>query len=138
MPFFLRRILGDVPGVRWLVGGIVAVAVACGLIARIVAPHDFPNYETSFWWALQTVTTVGYGDVVPASNAGRAVASVLMIAGVAFISLFTATISAGFVRRVHSKRGIEDPVLDKLDGVERRLAALEDLLAARHGDGLEP
>jgi voltage-gated potassium channel len=134
---FIRRILGEVPGIRWLVGGIVAVAVACGLLARIIAPNDFPNYETAFWWALQTVTTVGYGDVVPASNAGRAVASVLMISGVAFISLFTAAISAGFVHRFHGKRGIADPVIEKLEGVEQRLAALEDLLAARHGDSLE-
>jgi len=134
----LRRILGDVPGVRWLVGGIVAVAVACGLLARIIAPHDFPNYQTALWWSLQTVTTVGYGDVVPSSGAGRGVAGILMISGVAFISLFTAAISAGFVRRVHDKRGFEDPVLAKLERVEQRLAALEDLLAARHGDGLEP
>jgi voltage-gated potassium channel Kch len=137
MPFF-RRIFGDVPGVRWMVGGIVVVAGSCALVARIIAPHDFHDYPTAFWWAVQTVTTVGYGDVVPASNAGRLVASVLMISGVAFISLLTAAISAGFVRRVSSRRVITDPVLDKLNGVEQRLAALEDLLATRHRDGLEP
>jgi voltage-gated potassium channel len=122
------RVLGTVPGVRWLVAAIVAVALAAAVVARVVAPKDFESFPDALWWAVQTVTTVGYGDVVPSSNAGRAVASVLMAAGVASLSLVTAAISAGFVARIQARRRT-DPILEALERIERRLDALERRLA---------
>ena len=47
--------------------------VASGVLIRFVDHHDFPNVWLGMWWALQTVTTVGYGDVVPTQLAGRIV-----------------------------------------------------------------
>lgn len=53
----------------------------------------------TFWWALVTITTVGYGDVVPHSVLGRIVGLILMLSGVVLVSLFTATIASIFIER---------------------------------------
>jgi voltage-gated potassium channel Kch len=121
----LERIVGPVPGVRWLVFSIVLVSIACAVLARLIAPDDFPTLGRSFWWSVQTVTTVGYGDVTPASTAGRTVAAVLMVTAFASLSVLTAAISAAFVRRMQARRGLEDPLVDALTKIESRLAALE-------------
>ena len=127
----LKRVFGSVPGVRWLVGAFVAVALGAAIIARLIAPEDFPTIGEALWWSIQTVTTVGYGDVAPETNEGRLVAAVLMIAGIASISLVTATISAGFVRRWQERRSdnVEGRVLDALTRIEARLDELEQRLA---------
>ena len=52
----------------------VTIAVAGGLLVRVTDPGTITSIGTGLWWSLQTVTTVGYGDVVPASVAGRATA----------------------------------------------------------------
>jgi voltage-gated potassium channel len=119
------RVFGAVPGIRWLVVGMTTVAIACALVARILAPDDFPTYRRAFWWSVQTVTTVGYGDVTPASRTGQAIAAVLMVSGIAFISVLTASISAAFVSRQAAKRRAEDPMLLALERVESRLELLE-------------
>jgi voltage-gated potassium channel len=57
------------------------------------------SYPDALWWALTTITTVGYGDRFPMSSPGRAVAVVLMIAGIAMFGVITATIAAYFVEQ---------------------------------------
>ena len=76
------------------------------------------------WWALQTVTTVGYGDVVPTTAAGRGVASLLLLGGLALISVVTATITSGFVARAQQERADtgQDPALQELAALNARLA----------------
>ena len=54
---------------------IVGFAVGCAVLIRLVDPHDFPTIGLAPWWAVMTVTTVGYGDIVPTTTAGRFVAS---------------------------------------------------------------
>jgi voltage-gated potassium channel len=49
------------------------------------------------WWALESVTTVGCGDVVPAGTAGRIIASFLLLGGLAFLTVIIAMITSGFV-----------------------------------------
>ena len=124
---FGRRLLGATPNIRWLLGGIVVIVLVCALIMRLLPDTSFPTYGEACWWAVQTVTTVGYGDVVPKSVAGKFVAGVLMIVAVAFVSLLTASISASFVRRSQQRRGLDEhqQVLDALARVEQRLAELE-------------
>lgn len=60
------------------------------------------------WWAVATVTTVGYGDVVPKTVLGRAIGIVVMLAGVSTISLLTATISSMFIAmRIRESQGLQ-------------------------------
>jgi voltage-gated potassium channel len=80
------------------------------------------------WWAVTTITTVGYGDRFPMSSAGRAVAVVLMIAGIAMFGVITATIAAYFVEQkaeedVASRR---DQIMERLDRIEAGMRPGED------------
>jgi hypothetical protein len=86
-----------------LVGTMVALVFLFAAFMRLFDSADFPTYGGALWWAVSTVTTVGYGDVVPKQPVGRVVAAVLMIAGFAFLSLLT-----GRSRR-HSCRGAGQP-----------------------------
>ena len=74
-------------------------AIAGGVVIRIVDSHNFPSFGLAIWWALQTVTTVGYGDVVPTTTAGRIVGGIEMVTGVSFIAFLTATVTSTVVQR---------------------------------------
>lgn len=82
---------------------IVAVwlfaVVIFGIVEHLIDDQTFPTVWLGMWWALATVTTVGYGDVVPQDSAGRVIASFLLLGGLALISVVTATITSGFVAR---------------------------------------
>ncbi|MEI7899569.1 MAG: ion transporter [bacterium] len=82
--------------------------------------------EDALWWSLATVTTVGYGDVYPATTVGRIVGAVLMVAGVALFGTFTATVASFFVQQdnKHEEEKI-DRVIRKLDAVSERLDQME-------------
>ena len=97
----------------------------------VIDRDKFPTIWLGMWWALQTVTTVGYGDIVPTSTAGRGMASVLLLGGLAFISVITATITSGFVSRAQQQRADagQDPALQQLAALDTRLAALDDRFA---------
>jgi len=66
------------------------------------------RFATGVWWALVTLTTVGYGDVVPTSFAGRVVGVGLMLGGLLSLSLLTATVASVFIsRKFRRERGLE-------------------------------
>ena len=66
---------------------------------RIVDRHDFSSLGSAVWWALQTVTTVGYGDVVPTTVIGRVVGGIVMVLGVSFIAFLTAGVTSTVIYR---------------------------------------
>ena len=82
---------------------IGVVVITAGCIMWAVDRENFPDPGEGMWWAVQTATTIGYGDVVPTTAAGRAVASLVMILGVAFVSILTAFIVSDLVAR-HAER----------------------------------
>ena len=107
----------------------LVVAVGSGLLMRTADPEDFQTIGSGLWWAVQTVTTVGYGDKVPKSVEGRLVATVVMVTALGFMSVLTASISAVFVESARRRRaGRADATLehiaDRLDAIEQRLAEL--------------
>lgn len=84
--------------------GITAAIILFGGMGLYVLDGHFRAQGTTgiadtFWWALATITTVGYGDVVPHSLLGRIIGLVIMLSGVVLVSLFTATIASIFVER---------------------------------------
>ena len=113
----------------YLVVAVWLIAVVVwGILEHFIDRDNFPTIWLGMWWALQTVTTVGYGDIVPTTTAGRAVATLLLLGGLAFISVVTATITSGFVARAQRQRASagHDPVLQQLVALDKRLAALDD------------
>ena len=70
----------------------LALVLVAGALVRIVEPDTFPTLGLSYWWAVETVTTVGYGDVVPEDPPGRIVGTLLMLTGLALIPTLTTVI----------------------------------------------
>ena len=93
--------------VPFLVLSITLLAVGSGVLMWLVDRKDFPTLGLALWWATSTVTTVGYGDVVPVEPAGRFVATGLMIVGYASLSLLTGIVASLLVqRRLSAGRGL--------------------------------
>jgi voltage-gated potassium channel Kch len=90
----------------------------------------FPTVWLGMWWAIQTVTTVGYGDVVPGSTVGKVIATFLMLGGLSLYAVVTGAITSAFVaqRQKDPTRG-EDPVSQKLDEMTAKLDALQSEVA---------
>jgi voltage-gated potassium channel len=141
----VARFLREPPSVREAAGVIVTatvvVVVGAGFLITLVDGEEYPNLGIAVWWALQTVTTVGYGDVTPREISGRIVAGAVMLYGIAFIAIVTALITSTFVARAereheaaHAKEELSDRELMKrrFDELERKLDAIA---AARRPEG---
>jgi len=102
--------------------------VVFGIVERLVDPDTFDNVWLGMWWAIQTVTTVGYGDVVPQSTAGKVIASFLMLGGLSLFAVVTGAITSAFVAQAQRQRA-GDPVMQKLDQVTAQLEAVKADLA---------
>jgi len=95
----------------------------------IIASLD-PAIETPWdglWWAWVTITTVGYGDIVPVSNIGKVFAGLLIAMGVGLFSMLTASFSAFFMTREEENAALKEQLsIEKLEKVEQKLNALEE------------
>jgi voltage-gated potassium channel Kch len=108
----------------------VLLVLVAGLLARIVEPETFHSIGLAYWWAVTTVTTVGYGDVVPESPGGRVVAAMLMLTGLALIPTLTSVIVStliGKTRRSEQERieQLEKEQAVVLARIEERLERIE-------------
>jgi voltage-gated potassium channel len=138
----MSRILREPPSVRTAAGVIVTataiVVVGGGLLMWVLDHDEYPNIWVGMWWALQTVTTVGYGDVTPRNTSGRIIASFVMLEGIAFLTIIIAAITSTFVARAAEEREeaeeageerAEQRIEAKLDELTVRLARLETQLS---------
>ena len=119
----------------WLIAIIIF-----GIVQRIADPHTYPTIWLAWWWAIQTVTTVGYGDAVPQNPGGKVVASFLMIGGLSLISILTATITSSFVARREEKsqaRG-DNPVMQEVARLSAQIESLVAELSQTREDGGKP
>ena len=87
-----------------IVTATLVVVVGGGVLFRLLDHKEYPNIGTGMWFALQTVTTVGYGDVTPKDAAGKLVAALIMLEGIAFLAIVTAAITSTFVARAAAER----------------------------------
>ena len=105
------------------------VALGAALTVRLLAHGEFNSFGESVWWAAQTVTTVGYGDVIPQTTFSRVVAVFVMFFGITTVSLTTALITSAVItqaqRRLAERDG--DPELGALQRIELRLDALPQI-----------
>jgi voltage-gated potassium channel len=133
----LKRFLHNPASVRGAMGVIVIataiVVVAAGILMRLIDHKEYASIWTGMWWAVQTVTTVGYGDVTPKEPNGRIVATFVMFEGIAFLAIVTAAITSTFVERASRKRqedleAEEQRIDTRFDELDRRLERIEEAL----------
>jgi voltage-gated potassium channel len=120
--------------VRVIIGAYLVSVIAGGLLIWFLDPKDYPDPWLAFWYVLQTVTTVGYGDATPTEPLGRLVGAIVMLLAIGFLSILTAFITSAFVeaRQAARKAPIElaeaayrTRMEAKVDEVIARLEALE-------------
>jgi len=83
---------------------IASVTVSMTVIGGVLI-----HFTDGMWWAVQTVTTVGYGDLVPESTAGRLVAALVMLGGISFLAVITAAIASQFIESAFARRTHRSP-----------------------------
>ena len=100
--------------------------IVFGVVERLIDPDTFSSIWLGIWWATQTVTTVGYGDVVPQQTAGKVIAVFLMLGGLSFLAVLTGAITSAFVTRAQAES--QDESAEDDDGATRgaELAARGD------------
>jgi voltage-gated potassium channel len=137
----LTKFLHEPPSVRLaanvIVTATVLVVVIGGVLMRVLDHKEYASIWLGMWWVLQTVTTVGYGDLTPESVIGKIMTSVIMLWGVAFLAIITAAITSVFVARAQRERmtNVEElavgaglTVNDRLDQIDAQLQQLRELL----------
>lgn len=106
-----------------LTGSVAAIVVVIGGTAlAVVEPETVRDLGSAMWWALTTVTTVGYGDIVPETSAGRLVGSLVMLMGSAVTAAFSAALAAFLIRR---------PEAEEMAALRTEIAELRQLLVQR-------
>ncbi|MEX0683247.1 MAG: potassium channel family protein [Dehalococcoidia bacterium] len=106
--------------------GVIIVLSSAGIVMAFESSGDGPidDYGTALWWAMQTVTTVGYGDEVPTTPEGRGVAVLLMVVGIAFFSWLTANIAAFLVEFGGIEGVTTQDLMAKLESMDAEIKAL--------------
>ena len=109
-----------------IIGLAIVLVLVAGLLERLVEPETFSSIGLAYWWAVTTVTTVGYGDVLPETTGGRIVAALLMLTGLGLIPLITSVVVSILVsQRTREARAEEMAdlrlILDRLDAIDGRL-----------------
>ena len=135
------KLLQKPPSIRAAAGVIVTatalIVIGGGILIRVLDSREYSSIWVGMWWALQTVTTVGYGDVTPKAPIGRAVGAVVMLEGIAFLAIITAAITSSFVARAEREReaaeGADDAALEarldaRFDDLTLRFDRLEAIL----------
>lgn len=128
-----RRFQADPSSARHAVAVIVSVTASVVLVGALlmwVLDHDsYPSYPEAIWFTLQTVTTVGYGDTTPTSMIGRTVAAVVMLTGIALITVVTAAITSSFIEaaRVRSAQFQAEAAAREPNPFDRLEASLEEI-----------
>jgi voltage-gated potassium channel Kch len=106
----------------------IAITVVTGIAMTIVDRENYPTIGSGLWWAVQTSTTVGYGDNVPTTVAGRLVAAFVMLVGIGFLTVITAAITSTFVSRSRlepADTDAETSVAEQLRQINARLERIE-------------
>jgi voltage-gated potassium channel len=138
MSRFLRKPVSVTGAANVIVIVTTVVVIVGGILMRLLDHEEYPNIWRGMWFALQTVTTVGYGDATPMRLEGRIVAAFIMLEGVAFLSIVIAAITSIFVARAQREREAgalahddASSLHERFDELQARLDRLETMLSRR-------
>jgi voltage-gated potassium channel len=135
-----ERAIAERHAFRYLAIATLVLSVGAGVLVWAIDRRDFDSIGEGCWWALQTLSTVGYGDVVPHTAWGRVVGSVVIVIGVTFLAMLTAAITSYFVSADQDRRDAEVKELRGRETVDhdavlaeilQRVRAIEDELRTR-------
>src|SRR3954447_12387482 len=122
----IERQVRRVASARYVTVGLGVTCLGLSFIGavvmRLVDPDNFSSFGSAVWWALQTVTTVGYGDVVPTTTTGRVVGGLEMAVGVSFIAFLTAGVTSTVIQRVQANAAADERA--------ERAAEAQEIIAA--------
>ena len=111
-------------GLHFVLLAVLGVVIVCSGVELAFEQHahgsTIRNFGDALWWAMVTVTTVGYGDKSPASTGGRYVAVVLMLVGIGLIGVLTATVASYFIEEKTDREKVD--LNQRLDRIETMLA----------------
>ena len=137
----MTKFMHEPPSVRLaaqvIVTATVLVVVVGGVMMRVFDHSEYHSIWLGMWWVLQTVTTVGYGDLTPENAVGKILTSLVMLYGIAFLSITTAAITSVFVARAEQERttGLHaaageaaTSAEERFDRIDAQLAQLNDRL----------
>ena len=120
--------------------------ILVGTFVMYAIESNVPNTKIktlgdSLWWVVETITTVGYGDIVPISSVGRTVALVFMFGGIMTITTIMSVVSTGFYKKRVSKEEnerrreefehLKKVLVDKLSDIESEISDLRSCLDKR-------
>jgi voltage-gated potassium channel len=123
--FILRQVW---PALRVIIGGVSVLVLVAATLERLVEPKVFTSFGLALWWAIVTIATVGYGDVVPESTPGRLVGTIVMLFGMAWVPTVTTLVVTALTRPPASEEERRDALREQMEGFRRRIDELE-----RHG-----
>jgi len=108
-----------------------SVIISAGAVAVYVLESNLPNaritnLSDAFWWALATVTTVGYGDVVPVTAEGRLMGTMLMLVGIAVLGILISNLGATLVER-RLRREVRELKDEAKELIKQKIDSLETL-----------
>jgi voltage-gated potassium channel Kch len=119
----------------WTVVSVyLALMFAAAWAERLVEPETFTSYGRSLWWAVVTIATVGYGDIVPQTAGGRSIAALFIIMTIGLVPVLTSLIASVLIlKRTHAQseedaardQALQDEVVALLKGVQARLDRIE-------------
>jgi voltage-gated potassium channel len=138
----LQRAFGDAVRGRVVIytGACAVLLVYAASLAVLDAERSAPgahirNFGDAVWWAISTITTVGYGDFYPVTTRGRLVAALLMIGGISLIGLITATVATWIVQRVEEDDNSNAAATAaQIDELRAQIAHLTKLMTDRAGE----
>lgn len=131
----MRRTVANQRVFPYLVVATAALGLLSGLVVRLIDHKDFPDYGTAVWWAVVTLATVGYGDVVPHTGWGRVVGAGVIVIGVTFLSFLVAIVTSYFVSVQEDEKAERERVKREAELAEDRetLRRIEERLSSIEG-----
>jgi len=137
-PSLIDRRISKIVNARSVTLGLATtfflLALVAAVVIRLVDHHDFPSLGLATWWSLQTVTTVGYGDVVPTTDIGRVIGGAELVLSVSFIAFLTAGVTSTVIHNQEARAKEADrakqaddatAILDALRETTASIAALD-------------